>query len=90
MRQLSIVLRVATLVAAETMEEEGMMPNESLPLRLGVSARNVQLMKASFFADDLGEADQGIYTWSVHFFCRCTLCFPFPCNSAEFSFCLAY
>lgn len=41
----------------ETMEEEEG-EGESLPMRLGVSARNMQLMKASFFAEEMAAGDK--------------------------------
>ena len=49
-------------VSAETMEEDAVQQG-SLPLRLGVSAHNVQLMKASFFAEEMGEGDEGVWKW---------------------------
>ena len=45
-------------VSAETMEDDPTQQG-SLPLRLGVSAHNVQLMKASFFAEET-EGDKGM------------------------------
>ncbi|KAL8559558.1 hypothetical protein ACOMHN_018721 [Nucella lapillus] len=42
----------------DSMEEDDQMQQGSLPLRLGVSAHNVQLMKASFFTEDAGEDDK--------------------------------
>ncbi|KAK7096689.1 nuclear pore complex protein Nup98-Nup96-like [Littorina saxatilis] len=42
----------------ETMEDDEQTQPGSLPLRLGVSARNVQLMKASFFTEEMVEGDK--------------------------------
>lgn len=48
-------------IVAETTEES--MPLQQMPLALkfGLSAQNVQVMKASFFDEDMGEDVQGDY-----------------------------
>ena len=73
-------------VAVETMDEDGVQQGP-LPLRLGVSARNVQLMKASFFSEDVGEPGKGKRCsrywenqWqrlnSIPTYCHCASFFP--------------